>query len=195
MAASSGSSGTSSAAENQAPKPDGGKVAAGPAPARRGSFASSAPPTPESSDPGALDSQASSATAAADDGAVGGEPGAPASSADAAEGRKALGNKAFRDGRYNEAIQLFSAALELRPGTAVYLGNRAAAYLMARRYPEAVQDSLAALELDPGFSKAYARAGAVPWCWLATCVAPLWLLNPQPFPSCRASLPRGVCGC
>lgn len=205
------SSTRSGAAENQAPvgaagaaaaKPGGGKpaAAAAPAPARSSSFASSAPPTPESSDPGALDTQASAASAAAaDDGAAGGEQVAPASPQASAEAQKALGNEAFRAGRYDEAVRCFSAALQLRPGTAVYLGNRAAAHLMARRYPEAVQDSLAALELDPGFVKAYARAGTWELYRAAACAAHDACTALWPLPPSRAachnplSVPMFVC--
>ncbi len=88
---------------------------------------------------------------------------APDSPRQLAEAQKALGNAAFRSGRYDEAVRCFTAALQLCPETAVYLGNRAAAHLMARQYPDAISDSLAALELDPGFVKGYARAGK--WGW------------------------------
>lgn len=84
---------------------------------------------------------------------------APNSPRHLAEAQKALGNAAFKAGRYDEAVRCFTAALQLCPGTAVYLGNRAAAHLMARHYPDAISDSLEAVELDPGFVKGYARAG------------------------------------
>ncbi|PRW61266.1 DNAJ heat shock N-terminal domain-containing [Chlorella sorokiniana] len=83
---------------------------------------------------------------------------APDSPRHLAEAQKALGNAAFKSGRYDEAVRCFTAALQLCPGTAVYLGNRAAAHLMARHYPDAISDSLAAVELDAGFVKGYARA-------------------------------------
>ena len=76
-----------------------------------------------------------------------------------AEAQKALGNAAFKSGRYEEAGRFFTAAVQLCPGTAVYLSNRAAAHLMSRHYPDAIRDSLAALELDSSFVKGYARAG------------------------------------
>lgn len=65
----------------------------------------------------------------------------------------------FKSGRYEEAGRYFTAAVQLCPGTVVYLSNRAAAHLMSRHYPDAIRDSLAALELDSSFVKGYARAG------------------------------------
>lgn len=124
--------------------------------------AGSAPPTPESSDAGAATPAAAAAAPVPGAAAAAGGAGAPPQDAarQLAEAQKALGNEAFKAGRYEEAVRCFSAAVQLCPGTAVYHGNRAAACLMGKRYPEAVQDSLKAVQLDAAFVKGYARAGA-----------------------------------
>ncbi|KAI9260221.1 hypothetical protein BY458DRAFT_516538 [Sporodiniella umbellata] len=72
---------------------------------------------------------------------------------------KSLANEQYKLGDYNEAIRLYSEAIEASPNTATYYNNRAAAYLMKKQYQQAATDSLKAVELDPTNAKAYARAG------------------------------------
>lgn len=75
-----------------------------------------------------------------------------------AEAQKALGNEAYKAGRYEEAVRCYSAALELAPGVAVYYSNRSAAALMARDYKLAAADGLRAAELDPALARGFSRA-------------------------------------
>ncbi|KAL4856376.1 DnaJ subfamily C member 7 [Chlorella vulgaris] len=125
----------------------------------RGSFGGASPPTPESSDPGAAVAEAENSAAAAEAAEAAATPPPLADSArQLAEAQKGLGNDAYKLGRYEEATRCFSAALQLCPDTPVYLGNRAAAYLMGKRYTDAVQDCLRAVQLDPAYVKGYARA-------------------------------------
>jgi tetratricopeptide (TPR) repeat protein len=134
----------------------------------RGSFGGASPPTPESSDPGAAVTEAENSAAAAEASEAAAPPPPLADSArQLAEAQKGLGNDAYKLGRYEEATRCFSAALQLCPDTPVYLGNRAAAYLMGKRYTDAVQDCTRAVQLDPAYVKGYARAGEVQGGWAA----------------------------
>jgi DnaJ family protein C protein 7 len=72
---------------------------------------------------------------------------------------KNLANEQYKLGRYEEAIKLYSQAIDASPKTSTFYNNRAAAYLMQKKYKEATFDSRTALELDPTNAKAYARAG------------------------------------
>jgi tetratricopeptide (TPR) repeat protein len=68
---------------------------------------------------------------------------------------KTMGNDAYSKNKWNEAIGHYTQAINLSPKpSAVYYGNRAAAYLMVQLLPEAINDCLRAIELDANFSKA-----------------------------------------
>lgn len=66
----------------------------------------------------------------------------------------------MQDGRHEEAIQSYSAAIELSPKPR-YLGNRAAALAAAGQLDEAIADCRRALGIDPAYAKAYSRLGYV----------------------------------
>lgn len=76
------------------------------------------------------------------------------------EALKALGNAAFTGGRFDEAIEHYSLALDGAPTSHVLYSNRAAAYL-ARRLPgdalNAISDANHAIRLDETYAKAYHR--------------------------------------
>lgn len=67
---------------------------------------------------------------------------------------------AYKEGNYDEAIALYSEAIELCPRAhrAPFLGNRSAAWLMKKEFAKCLADCEAARELDPTFAKVYARA-------------------------------------
>ena len=86
----------------------------------------------------------------------------------AVEGYKAVGNTAFRAGRYEEAIEGYTAALALAStcdgayglDDELYgklYGNRAEAHLQMNQYEHAKEDAGQAIEYDPTFTKAYVR--------------------------------------
>jgi DnaJ family protein C protein 7 len=78
-----------------------------------------------------------------------------------ADSFKLAGNKFFKDGNYNRAIEEFTKAIEINPSSSIYLSNRAAAYLSANRYLEALEDAERALELDPDNSKIMYRLARI----------------------------------
>ncbi|KAK2080719.1 hypothetical protein QBZ16_000573 [Prototheca wickerhamii] len=63
---------------------------------------------------------------------------------------KAKGNAAFSAGKYDEAVEHFSAAIALDGGNHILYSNRSAAHASASRYAEALQDA----------EKGYSRLGA-----------------------------------
>ncbi|KAK8171751.1 hypothetical protein BKA80DRAFT_251301 [Phyllosticta citrichinensis] len=71
---------------------------------------------------------------------------------------KEEGNSAFKAGRYQEAVDTYSKALEVDPanrGTnSKILQNRARCYLKLKKYQEAADDASRAFELDPSYVKA-----------------------------------------
>ncbi|KAI0905452.1 small glutamine-rich tetratricopeptide repeat-containing protein 2-like protein [Ustulina deusta] len=76
-----------------------------------------------------------------------------------AEDLKAQGNKAMTSKDYARAIDLYSQALALYPGNAIFLSNRAAAYSAARDHESARADAEAAVATDPNYTKAWSRLG------------------------------------
>ncbi|KAI1100231.1 hypothetical protein F4804DRAFT_54489 [Jackrogersella minutella] len=76
-----------------------------------------------------------------------------------AEDLKSQGNRAMASKDYPTAIDLYTQALAVYPGNAIYLSNRAAAYSAARDHASARSDAEAAVRLDPKYTKAWSRLG------------------------------------
>ncbi|KAI1148267.1 small glutamine-rich tetratricopeptide repeat-containing protein 2-like protein [Nemania diffusa] len=76
-----------------------------------------------------------------------------------AEDLKVQGNKAMTSKDYGRAIDLYSQALALHPGNAIFLSNRAAAYSAARDHESARADAESAVAADPKYTKAWSRLG------------------------------------
>ncbi|CRG85824.1 DnaJ homolog subfamily C member 7 [Talaromyces islandicus] len=80
---------------------------------------------------------------------------------DGGESFKLAGNKFFKQGEYDRAIQEYNKALEVNPNSSIFLSNRAAAFLAANRFLEALEDAQRALELDPGNAKIMHRMARI----------------------------------
>ncbi|KAI0000595.1 hypothetical protein F4779DRAFT_631170 [Xylariaceae sp. FL0662B] len=76
-----------------------------------------------------------------------------------AEELKGKGNRAMAAKDYAQAVELYTRALALHPGNAIYLSNRAAAYSAARDHASARADAEAAVAVDPSYTKAWSRLG------------------------------------
>jgi len=59
----------------------------------------------------------------------------------------------FSARKYSQAIDLYTQAIELNSGNAVYYSNRAFAHLRLEEYGSAIQDATKAIEVDPKYSK------------------------------------------
>jgi tetratricopeptide (TPR) repeat protein len=78
------------------------------------------------------------------------------SPAEQAEQRKEAGNVLYKQGDYEGAVRLYTAAIRAAPTNPAYLLNRAAALLMLQRAGDALGDAQASLALDATL-KAHAR--------------------------------------
>ncbi|XP_076029442.1 protein phosphatase D3 [Oratosquilla oratoria] len=74
-----------------------------------------------------------------------------------AEDVKSEANEYFNKQQYDQAIDLYSKAIELNPNVAIYYGNRSLAYLRTECFGYALQDATKALELDKTYVKGYYR--------------------------------------
>ncbi|CAA2964461.1 hsp70-Hsp90 organizing 3-like [Olea europaea subsp. europaea] len=77
-----------------------------------------------------------------------------------ADDAKAKGNSAFAAGKFDDAIQHFTEAINLAPTNHVLYSNRSAAYSSLKRFSEALSDAQKTVELKPDWSKGYSRLGA-----------------------------------
>ncbi|WYZ42688.1 hypothetical protein EsH8_VI_000387 [Colletotrichum jinshuiense] len=76
-----------------------------------------------------------------------------------ADALKSRGNASMASKDYPSAISLYTQALALNPGNAVYLSNRAAAHSAAKDHESAKADAEAAVAVDPAYTKAWSRLG------------------------------------
>lgn len=77
---------------------------------------------------------------------------------------KNKGNDCFRLGKYDDAIRLYSDAIEICPldktkELATFYQNRAACYEHLKQYENVVNDCSKAIENDKLYIKAYLRRG------------------------------------
>jgi DnaJ family protein C protein 7 len=74
-----------------------------------------------------------------------------------AELKKERGNQLYKIEKYQQAISLYTEAIELCPDTSSYYGNRSACYMMLYQYELALKDARKAVDLDRSFTKGYIR--------------------------------------
>ena len=70
---------------------------------------------------------------------------------------KEMGNEAFLNKEYLQAIDLYSQAIQLNDSNHIYYSNRANAYMEVRQYEKCIEDCLKAIEIDGTFMKASLR--------------------------------------
>lgn len=76
-----------------------------------------------------------------------------------AEEKKAAGNNALKEGKFEAAAALYSEAIALDGTNHVYYSNRSNALVQLKRYQEALADAERTVELDPKFARGYGRKG------------------------------------
>jgi DnaJ family protein C protein 7 len=74
-----------------------------------------------------------------------------------AELKKERGNQLYKSERFQQAIRLYTEAIELCPDSSIYYGNRSACYINLFQYEAALEDARKAVALDPSFVKGYMR--------------------------------------
>jgi stress-induced-phosphoprotein 1 len=68
---------------------------------------------------------------------------------------KDLGNQAFQAGNYEEAVSLFTQAIEINPHDHVFFSNRSGSYASLQKYEEALEDAAMCVALKPDWVKGY----------------------------------------
>lgn len=70
---------------------------------------------------------------------------------------KEIGNQHFKDGRFEESIEMFSKAIELDPENPIFYCNRSISYASLGEYEKSVLDARIAIDKrrDQGYVKAY----------------------------------------
>ncbi|XP_006633725.1 RNA polymerase II-associated protein 3 isoform X1 [Lepisosteus oculatus] len=79
---------------------------------------------------------------------------------DQALSEKEKGNKFFKEGKYDEAIECYTRGMCADPYNPVLPTNRATSFFRLKKYAVAESDCNLALALDRNYIKAYARRGA-----------------------------------
>ncbi|CAK1583856.1 unnamed protein product [Parnassius mnemosyne] len=79
---------------------------------------------------------------------------------EAAEKLKNEANELFKKQHYDDAIELYSKAIEKNPNNAVYYANRSIANLRLENFGYALGDASKAIDLDKSYTKAYYRRAA-----------------------------------
>nr|XP_004610495.1 unnamed protein product [Sorex araneus] len=73
---------------------------------------------------------------------------------------KEKGNKYFKQGKYDDAIECYTKGMDADPYNPVLPTNRASAYFRLKKYAVAESDCNLAIALNRDYTKAYARRGA-----------------------------------
>ncbi|XP_016842872.1 serine/threonine-protein phosphatase 5 [Nasonia vitripennis] len=77
-----------------------------------------------------------------------------------AEKYKEKANEFFKNQNYDEAVALYTKAIDLNPSVAIYYGNRSFAFLKTECFGYALRDASKAIELDRNYLKGYYRRAA-----------------------------------
>lgn len=80
--------------------------------------------------------------------------------AEKALAEKEKGNKFFKDGKYDDAIECYTRGMAADPYNPVLPTNRATSFFRLKKYAVAESDCNLAIALDSNYFKAYARRGA-----------------------------------
>ncbi|KAM4521287.1 RNA polymerase II-associated protein 3-like, partial [Odontesthes bonariensis] len=73
---------------------------------------------------------------------------------------KEKGNKFFKEGKYDDAVECYTRGMEADPYNPVLPTNRATSFFRLKKYAVAESDCNLAIALDSSYYKAYARRGA-----------------------------------
>ena len=73
---------------------------------------------------------------------------------------KDLGNELLQGGKIQEAITVYTQAIDLDPDNHVFYSNRCAAYMKHDSKSKALHDAEKCIKLAPTWSKGYVRLGA-----------------------------------
>ncbi|CAN0173623.1 unnamed protein product, partial [Ectocarpus fasciculatus] len=74
-----------------------------------------------------------------------------------AEAKKKAGNDAFAKKDLDDAVRLYSEAIELDPSSYIYRSNRSACYALQGKHKMAKEEAEACIKINPDFTKGYYR--------------------------------------
>ncbi len=74
--------------------------------------------------------------------------------------KKDMANQYFKEGKYEDAIKLYSEILETDENNHVILSNRSATYIKLEKWDEALKDAVVSTKIKPDWGKAWGRLGA-----------------------------------
>lgn len=72
---------------------------------------------------------------------------------------KTLGNEAFKNKKYEEAIEYFTKAIECNPSDHVFYSNRSGSYLNNSNYQKALEDAETCVKLKADWARGHQRKG------------------------------------
>jgi len=72
---------------------------------------------------------------------------------------KDKGNKFFSQGKFQDAIQWYTKAIQLDPNDSAFYSNRAAAFMSANKADDALKDADSCIRLKPDWVKGHYRKG------------------------------------
>ena len=72
---------------------------------------------------------------------------------------KNQGNVFFRQKKYNDAIKMYTKAIEINNNQSTYFSNRARCYQILQNFQQAYKDAVEAVELDDKNIKAHQLVG------------------------------------
>jgi len=75
--------------------------------------------------------------------------------------KKNAGNRAFTQGKFEQAIQHYTEAIQLLPDSHVLYSNRSAAYIQIKNLDKALEDVEKCISLDSHFPKGHFRKGQI----------------------------------
>jgi tetratricopeptide (TPR) repeat protein len=75
--------------------------------------------------------------------------------------KKTAGNRAFTQGKFDQALKFYTEAIDIWPENHLLYSNRSATYLELKIYDKALQDAEKCIELSKDFPKGYFRKGQI----------------------------------
>jgi stress-induced-phosphoprotein 1 len=73
---------------------------------------------------------------------------------------KEKANDYYIEGKYNEAVNIYTQLLDWEPENYMVLSNRSATYIKLQKWNEALNDAVMSTKLKPDWGKAWGRLGA-----------------------------------
>lgn len=70
---------------------------------------------------------------------------------------KSMGNEAYKQGRFEEALALYNRAIALDSENPVYYSNKGASLIALHRFIEAIEECKKALKIQPSYQRAHHR--------------------------------------